>query len=249
MAHGYKTLHRWNQWLTEPFLGPNLLEKEADIISQMLEKHYGKHSLLIGVPNQNKLQKKLHLNYTALISPITDQNPKINHIESDFYHLPIITGGIDLVILPHILELFEHPRQLLAEACRIIKPEGLIVICGFNPYGLWRLRKKYSVKNKSMPWTNQFIHTKEIKNWLELLDFKLEQQYYGLFTLPINHPKLSTPLNWLEKMGTKYFPIIGGIYILIARAKILPLTPIRLKWKQEFGGVRVPTRISGTIAH
>ena len=50
-------------------------------------------------------------------------------------------GSIDLVILPHILECIDNPRQLLAEACRIIKPEGHIIICGFNPHSLWGLKK------------------------------------------------------------------------------------------------------------
>lgn len=39
----------------------------------------------------------------------------------DGYHVPYETGRFDLVVLSHVIEHVEHPRQLLAEAARVGK--------------------------------------------------------------------------------------------------------------------------------
>src|SRR5438093_12093821 len=87
------------------------------------------------------------------------------NIESDLHELPILTGSIDLVMLPHTLEFVDNPRQLLAEACRIIKPEGLILVCGFNPYSTWGI-KKMLTKNKKASWMGNIIQVNLVKAWL-----------------------------------------------------------------------------------
>jgi hypothetical protein len=93
-----------------------------------------------------------------------------------------------------------------------------------------------------------FIHSYKIKAWLKLADFALEEQKYLLFRPPLNCQSFYKKLHFLENIGKKYFPILGGAYILFARAKVLPLTPIRMKWKQHLSGIRIPTTISGHIA-
>jgi len=169
------------------------------------------------------------------------------YIEGDFHDLPILTGSMDLVLLPHTLEFIDHPRQLLAEVCRIIKPEGLMIVSGFNPYSSWGLRKMFSGKS-SLPPVGSDINAGKIINWLKLADFALEQQTSLLFAPPINRPQLYQKLQFLEKVG-KWFPLLGGVYIIVARAKTIPLTPIRLKWKQQLGSIRISTTtLPGNIA-
>lgn len=248
MAHGYKTLQHWNQWLTHQFLGKSLLETEQQLLAMVLDKHFGKHALLIGVPHQYELLQATRIPCHSLVSPLIHQEKNFRHIEGDFHELPILTGSIDLVMLPHALEFVDNPRQLLAEACRVVKPEGLIAICGFNPYSTWGLKRIMMTKHKTAPWTGHFIHALQVKNWLQLSDFKMESQKMAMFRPPINQSSLYQKLHFLERVGSICFPIFGGIYVLLARAKVIPLTPIRLKWKQKLSGIRLPTTISGNIA-
>lgn len=246
MAHGYRTLQHWNRWLAQAFLGKILLDAEKEAISHLLDPYFGKHALLIGVSHQQNLLTTLTNFRFSLISPFTIQEKKWTSIEGDFHKLPILSGTIDLVILPHTLEWVDSPRQLLGEACRIIKPEGLIIICGFNPYSAWGLKKLVS-KQKIIPWEANFIHLSKVKNWLKLADFQIEKFKPILFTPPINHPALYQKLRFLESLGSKCFLGLSGVYILMARAKVIPLTPIRLKWKQQLGGIRI-SGISGHVA-
>ena len=239
MAYGYRTLQHWDKWLAHQFLGSSLMEEEKNILSQLLKHHYGKHALLIGVPEQNELLEASDIPFHSLMSPLTT-NATTTKIESDFHELPIFTGSIDLVMLPHTLELVENPRQLLTEACRIVKPEGLIVVCGFNPLSAWGLQK--------FNWRTNLIHASKVKGWLRLADFVLEEQEYILFRPPISHETLYKKLRFIECIGSKCFSMFGGAYILLARAKVIPLTPIKMKWTQHLSGMRISTTISGHIA-
>lgn len=248
MAHGYRILQHWDQWLSQQFLGKSLLEAEAEQISFLLEKHFGKHAILIGAPHQYSLLDMTKIPCHSLVTPIHIKDKKGGQIEGDFHELPILTGSVDLVILPHTLELIDNPRKLLSEACRIIKPEGLIVISGFNPYSAWGLKKIMTKHKKNMPWGTNFIHSHKIKNWLKFADFVMEKHVSALYTPPLKRQSLYKKLHFLEYIGSKCFPMLGGVYLLVARAKVIPLTPIRLKWKQHLSGLRIPSTMTGHTA-
>jgi ubiquinone/menaquinone biosynthesis C-methylase UbiE len=59
----------------------------------------------------------------------------------DFDALPFDSASLDLVVLPHTLELASDPHQTLREVERVLVPEGRVVIVGFNPASLWGLRQ------------------------------------------------------------------------------------------------------------
>lgn len=247
MAHGYRLLQHWNQWLAQHHLGRQLLEAENRILTQTTQRHFGKHALLLGVPAQVNLLDSSQIPCHTLASPLQPKIHSSHFIESDFHDLPFLTGSIDLVVLPHTLEFIDHPRQLLAEACRVIKPEGLIAITGFNPMSTWGLRKQMT-RLKIAPWTGQFSHPTKVKQWLNLADFDVEQLLTTMFRPPLDHHYFFEKLHFMEAFGTKCLPLLGGAYVLLARAKVVPLTPIRMKWKQHLSGIRISTTISGHIA-
>jgi ubiquinone/menaquinone biosynthesis C-methylase UbiE len=247
LAHSYRTLQHWNQWLTQHGLGERLLSAEQRLLTSMLKQQYGKHALLIGVSHQQSLLNATLLPYHTLLSPLISREHHVSYVEGDLHELPILTGSVDLVILPHTLEFIDNPRQLLAEACRVIKPEGLIVISGFNPYSMWGLKKLFTQKN-AMPWTGNFIHSRRVKNWLRLADFKMEKQRSALFLPPTTSSSVYKQFHFLEKIGGKWCPFFGGVYILMARAKVIPLTPIKLKWKQQLGQIGIPRTMTGHVA-
>lgn len=246
MAHGYQALQQWNQWLSQHFLGASVIEEEASLLQKLLPTHYGKHAVLIGVPNQAALLASTALPTLSLLSPYTPKQSAMNTIESDLDELPLLTGSVDLVLLPHTLEFVDNPRQLLAEACRVIKPEGLIVVTGFHPYSVWGLRKRFN-RTHAMPWAADFIQPNKIHNWLKLVDFQLETKHTMLYRPPFNTPSLYHKLHFLEQVG-RCVPGMGSAYAIVARAKVIPLTPIKMKWKQQLDGIKIASTLPGHIA-
>lgn len=247
LAHAYRKLQHWNQWLSQEFLGNHLLKSEAATLTKITSRHLGKQALIIGVPQQLSLLNSSKIPCHTVVTPIFFKADTHNYIEGDFYELPILTGSIDLVVLPHTLELVDNPRKVLSEACRIVKPEGLIAVFGFNPYSLWGLCKLFRSK-KTIPWNANFLPSYKIRNWLELADFQMEQQKTILFRPPVNNPKVFRSLHFMEIMGKTFFPFCSSVYVSLARAKVIPLTPIKLKWKQQLSKISISTTISGHIA-
>ena len=144
--------------------------------------------------------------------------------------------------MPHTLELIDNPRQLLVEACRVVKPEGDIIIFGFNTMSLWGL-KKWWVSNKKTPWSNHFIRGHTIKKWLALAEFELIKQDMLMFRPPILKPRIFNKLKFLDWIGYKMNAFFGGIFVIRAKAKTIPLTPIKLHWKQPLSPLS--PRLSG----
>ncbi len=232
MNRGYRTLRQWNEWLAH-FPGNEILEAEKKILHELAPQLAGQIAVLLGVPTQTSLlaicHKDRHILVTPLEIPIISQTTLLT---SDLNELPIASGCVDLVLLPHSLEYTAHPHQMLIEACRIVKPEGHIVITGFNPYGCWNLHKK--TQQQSIPWKSHFLTREKVKKWLKLADFSLVQQDMLLFRPPPSaQGQLFRRLDFLEWVGRKLYKPFGGIWLLVAKARTTPLTPIRLKWKQK----------------
>ena len=240
MIKTYRTTKQWDHWLTHS-LGRHVIEAEKKFLLRYLEKNFGKHTLLIGVPEQHEL---LNASVTArhtLLTPLINKNPSVTAIEGELYDLPIASGRVDLVLLPHTLEYVDNPHQLLSEACRIVKPEGHLIILGFNPFSMWGIKKSFT-KSKAVPWSANFIHAGTVKKWLGLADFELVNQETVFFRPPMQHAhRVYRKLKFLEWIGSRYFKPFGGIYILAAKAKMIPLTPIRMQWKQTISAVRAIT--------
>lgn len=227
----YRVVQQWGHWL-DHLLGQTLLKIEKDFLSSRFSQRYGTYALLIGVPQQHIMLTSLAIRKHVVLGPLINKNKEIIYIESAYIELPIASGSVDLVILPHTLDFLDNPRRLLNEACRIVKPEGEIVIFGFNPYSLWGLKKWWS-KHHKIPWSGNFISAIKVKNWLMLADFQLVKHDRLMFIPPVQKKSLLKGLNFLEWLGSKLNLFFGGVYVITARAKIIPLTPIKLHWKQK----------------
>lgn len=247
MAHGLRRLQQWNEWLSQEFLGRNLLKTETSLLTSSLERHFGKQAIVVGVPQQLNLLQYVKLPCHSLVTPLSlKKEDGMGFIEGDLHDLPILTGSAELVVIPHTLEFIDNPQRLIHEACRIVKPEGLIALFGFNPISIWGLRRAI-YKNNMSPWNANQIPVYKVKQWLRLAEFELEKHMSALFVPPISEQNTHKRFEFMESLGKKFLPKWGGIYLLIARAKVVPLTPIKLKWKQQLSHIRINT-ISGHIA-
>ena len=246
MTRASRMIQHWGQWFEQP-LGKNILHVENQLFKKILSTFYGKHSLLIGVSQQSILLENSIATYHSLLSILPGKHHSYYYIEGDYYELPFLTGSIDLVLLPHTLECVDNPQNLITEACRVVKPGGGIIISGFNPYSFWGLRKFLSTK-KAHVYPNHFVHACSVKKWLQLSDFETTKQMQYFFWgngCSDQNAKHVVAENWISKMGGSLF---GSLYTILAEAKRIPLTPVRLRWKQQLSGIRISTTMTGHIA-
>lgn len=243
----HHNLKNWSSWLTHQPLGHRLIlrtrQRLADSIA--LQRNLQKVSL-IGVPAQRALFSDLSIKQSLSLIPeavfqggntqIADSSGFANTLVTDWFELPMQTASVDVCVLPHSLEFSDYPRKLFQEACRMIKPEGLMVIIGFNPYGFWSL----PFFSGLFPKPSHFLSAKILKNWLSLEGFQIESHTSFLFGLPVLRAGQSSENEFIERILPWIFPKWGGAYCLIARAKVLPLSPIRVQWRQKFTSSAMP---------
>jgi len=62
----------------------------------------------------------------------------------DLYHLDLPAGFADCVTLHHVLHFLTDPAAAIAEAARVLRPRGLLLVVDFAPHGLEFLRREHA---------------------------------------------------------------------------------------------------------
>src|SRR5664279_2575234 len=114
-------------WFATP-LGAYVLSREQAYCDRTLADIFGYHALQIGLP-ENAL-----LRTSRITTRCTLDLEEPAQVLADPHWLPFSENSFDLVVLPHALEFTDEPHQLLREVYRVIRPEGQLLITGFNPF-------------------------------------------------------------------------------------------------------------------
>ena len=93
--------------------------------------------------------------------------------------LPFAEGSLDLIALPHTLELCGDPHAALREAHRALMHEGRLVITGLVPWRARLWQRLHGGGPLYLPPGHEFIAPQRLRDWLRLLGFELCEQRYG----------------------------------------------------------------------
>ncbi|HXZ02330.1 MAG TPA: metalloregulator ArsR/SmtB family transcription factor [Stellaceae bacterium] len=64
--------------------------------------------------------------------------------QADMYQLPLAGASFDAAVIHQVLHYAEHPAQVIAEAARVLRPGGRLVIVDFAPHALEFLRTEHA---------------------------------------------------------------------------------------------------------
>lgn len=211
-------------WLSTP-LGAHLLEAERRYFDQELVDVFGFNAFQLGLPEFDFLRAN-----RIPLRCVTGAEGPVG-LQSDLCALPIQTATADLVVLPHTLEFSSNPHQVLREVSRILRPEGHIVLSGFNPWSLWGLWRLAARRAGGYPWCGQFISLPRIKDWMALLGFELAAGRMCCYAPPLSSEKWFRRFDFMEAAGDRWWPIAGGIYFLHGIKRVPGMRIITPKWK------------------
>jgi len=216
------------KWFEED-LGRALLQAEEYQLSQALPDLFGYHLVQVGAISQNNLLGASRISHRVVLtveplktSPVA-QGPVCLAAA-----LPLATQSVDVVLLHHLLEFDPNPHQVLREVERVLIGEGHAVIIGFNPWSLWGLWKLGLGWRGQPPWCGCFFSQRRVKDWLRLLGFDIVRARHFFFRAPIKSPKMTGIFDILNKTGAARWPYCGGAYIVVAKKRLVTLTPIPL---------------------
>lgn len=244
------------QWLQSP-PGRYLLDWEQAQLDRTVTDLFGFHALQLGLPDLAGLRaNRMPHRWVAsdnlrepepLQVPVADDALSTlmpmdggNALHCDFDALPFPNQSLDLVLLPHTLELARDPHDTLREVERVLVPEGRVVIVGFNPASLWGLRQQAGHWRQRLggerplylPSAGELIAYRRVRDWLRLLGFEVERGHFGCWRPPLGSDAGLARFAWMEKAGARGWPVLGAVYMVEAVKRVRGMRLVGLARRQ-----------------
>ena len=183
--------------------------------------------------------------------------PRAAALHCDTDALPFPERSLDLVVLPHTLELARDPHLTLAEVERVLVPEGRVVILGFNPASLWGLRQRIGRLRRRLggrrplylPRPGEFIGYWRLRDWLRLLSFEVEGGRFGGYRPPLVSERWLARSAWMDRVGDRWWPVLGAVYMLVAVKRVRGMRLVGLARREPVKTQAAPAVVTNHTAH
>ena len=218
----YKELIRWYKKPINSVLKKTIIEQIA-----ILKKHIvGNNVLFIGLSDfSKKFTSPKNLSYISI-----DEITSSDHI-TESKRLPFEDNSHDVIIILHALDYTDNPYELVREIDRIATDDAKVAVIGFNKFSFWGILKPFMNK-LSPPWILNFHSVYSVKEWFKLLGYEQDYKDTSSF-FPIPSKTFSRHLNKISFIQKIMARDLGGLYFFAFKKKIIPLTPVKLKFKNK----------------
>lgn len=256
------------RWLQSP-PGRYMLAWEQDQMDRMVSDMFGFHAVQLGLPQldalrANRMPHRWVAHDCLLVPDAIELPPAASSISTqsrempvalhcDFDALPFPNQSIDLMVLPHVLELSRDPHETLREVERVLVPEGRAVIAGFNPASLWGLRQRFghlrrhlhaSSRPGFLPAAGEFVGYWRLRDWLRLLSFEVEQGRFGCWRPPLRTQRWLDRYQWIESVGERWWPVLGALYFIVAVKRVRGMRLVGLVRREKLQPKAAPAVVA-----
>lgn len=214
---------------------------------------FGFHALQLGLPELDALAaNRMQHQWLATNTPGSLAHSATDFV-TDFCALPFSAHSLDLVVMPHALELADDPHAALREVERVLVPEGRVVISGLNPTSLWALGRRPAqvlrrcVAGHFAPADQRLIGFWRLRDWLRLLGFEVEVARFGCYRPALQSEKWFDRLVSMENWGQRGWPIFGAVYFLVAVKRVRAMTLLSPPWKIARPRAAAPVSVAGYV--
>jgi hypothetical protein len=135
--------------------------------------------------------------------------------------LPFASESFKLVIAQHALEQIEHAESCAAELARVLAPEGVALILGFNPFGTWRpwlAMQAARLRPRSAHQVRMLLAREQVDT--------LQVRFPGSLW---PHAQIAAEPGAISARLARF----GSSWLLLARKRRSTLTPLRLRSAQR----------------
>ena len=257
-------------WFKTP-AGCYLLQWEQSHLDTAVADLFGFHALQLGLPEldalrANRMPHRWVGSESAAGEPSADAGPAVPiraavALHCDFDALPFDANSLDLVVLPHALELARDPHLALREVERVLVPEGRVVIVGFNPSSLWgvrqalgRLQRRLGLgarRELFLPDAGDLLGYRRLRDWLRLLSFEVEAGRFGCYRPPVASPQWLSRFAWADRVGERWWPVFGAVYFVVAvkRVRGMRLVGLARAGRNSLQGAAAPATLANINQH
>lgn len=228
------------RWYQQP-LGQMVLAHEHELLEQLLPGLFGYHLLQLGETlgtahlAASRISHRMVMLDESAESDVSPDPPVaqsgLEYLRGYAAQLPLASDSLDVVLLPHLLEYAREPHQVLREVERVLIPEGHLLLFCYNPLSLFGLRRLLQGWRDEAPWSGHFYTPSRLKDWLSLLGFDTVLLRHYFHRPPLQHPPTMSSLSRMETLGQRFWPPLGGAYMLVAKKRVTTMTPIKPRWR------------------
>jgi len=224
-------------WLQTP-PGRHLLAWEQTQVDAAVADLFGFHALQLGLPELDGLRaNRMPHRWLAGHDAACD-------VKCDFDALPFETASLDLVLLPHALELACDAHALLREVERVLRPQGRLIVFGLNPASFWALRQNLGRLRRGgepyLPSEGDFIGYWRLRDWLKLLSFDVEAAHFGIYRPPLRTEAWLQRWRWIDGVGSRWWPVLGAVYFIQAVKRVQGMRMIGLAKNKRVAAKTAP---------
>ncbi len=129
-------------------------------------------------------------------------------VRMDAEMLAFETHSVDVLLMPHLLEV-SSADLVLQEAFRILKPEGRLILTGFNPKSLWGLSSWFDGERK-----------------IAAIGFEMEYGQFMDYLPAVNSPSALKFWRFMEKAGDRWWPQCAAVYGMVLTKHLIGVHPL-----------------------
>jgi SAM-dependent methyltransferase len=183
------------------------------LLSDALGDVFGRWCLQIGACQRNLGERAGTLRRVACAPWSRNEGDLV----ADECMLPLASDSCDAVVLAFALEFSTRPHRLVREAERVLNDRGVLIVLGQSPLGLAAWPRLLGLSGRALPRGTGLVRPGRLSDWLDLLDFEVEQ-------------KLGFAAGWPWRGRARWMPAapLADCYALIARKRVAPITPLRV---------------------
>ena len=245
-------LHQW--FGSAP--GRYLLDWEQARYDELVADVFGFHALQLGLPALQGLRANRMSHRWLALSQEESRDSGLQGsrpaLLAEAVMLPFPEASLDLVLMPHTLELSVEPHAALREVHRVLVPEGRVVISGLNPWSLWGLRQKRARLYQRLgaggqlylPESGEFIAPGRLRDWLQLLGFELESVSFGCFRPAVSSQRWLQQYEWMDGLGARWWPVLGAGHVTVAVKRVAGARLLEPAWRTAAAPVAAQAQVA-----
>ncbi len=147
-------------------LGRAVVGAEAQLLAEVCDDVFGLELLQIGCWGRDReLLASSRVRRQTLIAATYPAGQRPDIVASAA-GLPVGSGAIDAVVLPHSLEIEPDPRAVLREAERVLVGEGQLIVLGFRPLASGASGPQQAAGDTHRVWVDCFRNIACVTGWV-----------------------------------------------------------------------------------
>ena len=203
----------------------HLFALELAALTPILSGIYGNFGLFVRPHADAPTDLPPHLLGTTLELAVDGPRSCAGRLRCAPTELPLASESCKLVIAQHVLERVDDPLECASEFARVLAPEGVALVLGFNPVSLWRPWIAGKASGAALA-----LRPQSAQSWQQVLARQ------GIETLQTRFLGAMSP--WQRSAARQESPPherrsilgrVGGSWLLLARKRRSALTPLRLR--------------------